>query len=123
MTSSRVGDGSASGRLTSKSEWDGTWSRAVDGRKRTTRLRMLESLDWQLARLIVDSFSRVSSASPRPRALELGCANSIWLPVLGRDPRTEVVGVDFSERGCALAQQNLLATGVQGTKSMAGFSV
>jgi 2-polyprenyl-3-methyl-5-hydroxy-6-metoxy-1,4-benzoquinol methylase len=108
-------DAEAPDRLTTKKYWNRTWSRAVEGRERAGRLRRIEALDWQMGRLLIDSVSRVQSPTTRPRILEIGCGNSIWLPYLGRETGGEIVGVDFSERGCRLAEQNLAATGVEGT--------
>jgi SAM-dependent methyltransferase len=115
MKLSDVGNLDASGRLTTKTYWDHTWGRPTDVRKRARRIRRLAAFDHQLAGLLVDAVSRARSTVDRPRILEVGCANSIWLPYLAREANADVVGVDFSERGCDLARLNLTAMGVEGT--------
>ena len=108
-------------RLTTKTFWDRTWSRPAEGRQRARRIRRLESLDWQMARLLVETVASARSTGGRLSILEIGCANSIWLPFLGRQTGGEVVGVDFSERGCRLAELNLAAMNIKGTIVCADF--
>src|SRR5262245_14256760 len=105
----------APARLTTKTYWDSTWGAPTDARKRARRIKRLEVFDQQLARLLVDAVSHARSTTGRPRILEVGCANSIWLPYLARETNGDVVGVDFSERGCDLARLNLAAMGAEGT--------
>jgi 2-polyprenyl-6-hydroxyphenyl methylase/3-demethylubiquinone-9 3-methyltransferase len=102
-------------RLTTVGYWDQSWEPAHDGPKRARRLRRLEWLDGQLASLLVDCVRRARSMDAPARVLEAGCANSIWLPFLARETGSDVVGVDFSERGCRLAERNLAAMGVRGS--------
>ena len=46
--------------------------------------------------------------------IELGCAQSKWLPYFARHWRFDVAGLDFSELGCQRARQMLAASGVTG---------
>ena len=48
------------------------------------------------------------------RVLEIGCGGSIWLPYFAREHGFEVAGLDYSERGCAAAEQVLQREGVKG---------
>jgi len=115
MKSPEAGNPYAPERLTTKTYWDSTWGPPTDVRKRARRIRRLEAFDHQLGRLLVDAVSHARSTTGRPRILEIGCANSIWLPYLARKTNGDVVGVDFSERGCDLARLNLAAMGAEGT--------
>lgn len=47
--------------------------------------------------------------------LEVGCADSTWLPYLAKKRNFKVSGIDYSEPGCALARARLKAEGVPGT--------
>src|SRR5690242_12585722 len=55
----------------------------------------------------VDRFVRSVIAgmlSPPIRILEIGCANSRWLPYFAREYDLEVWGLDYSPTGCARAR-------------------
>jgi 2-polyprenyl-6-hydroxyphenyl methylase/3-demethylubiquinone-9 3-methyltransferase len=111
----------AEGRLTTRTYWDHSWRGASDGRRRVKRLRRLEALDWQFGQLLLRAVDRAKRGDQPVRVLEIGCANSIWLPFLAREAHADVVGVDFSERGCDLARQNLAAEGCTGSIVCADF--
>lgn len=88
------------------------WTRLWDGQQHKIRhLRWVYVANRQLAQL----FDRVLSGFQEPRLLELGCADSLWLPYLARTYQSDCYGVDFSELGCQLAQRNLALAGVDGT--------
>ncbi len=46
--------------------------------------------------------------------LEIGCAQSRWLPYFDRELGLKVAGLDYSEVGCVKARQMLEAAGVKG---------
>jgi len=48
------------------------------------------------------------------RLLEVGCGSSEWLPYLAKEFGFQVSGLDYSEKGCALASEILAAEGVPG---------
>jgi len=51
----------------------------------------------------------------KPESLfEVGCGNSVWLPYLARKTGLKVAGMDYSEIGCKMARQRLLAEEVPG---------
>ncbi len=109
------------GRLTTRTYWDHSWRGASAGRRRVKRLRRLEALDWQFGQLLLRAVDRAKQDDRPVRVLEIGCANSIWLPFLAREAHADVAGVDFSERGCDLARQNLAAEGCGGSIVCADF--
>ena len=94
--------------LTDESYWTTLW----DGQQHKVRhLRWAYVANRQLATL----FHRALVGFEHPMLLELGCADSLWLPYLARNYESECYGVDFSELGCQLAQRNLALAGVEGT--------
>lgn len=100
-------------RLTNEAYWNTTWSQRrlrKPGRwERHPAVRaMIRLIDGQLALLPPDRRAR-------PRILEVGCADSYWLPFLARTRGADVTGVDFSEIGCEQAREQLARQQVQGT--------
>jgi len=55
------------------------------------------------------------------RLLEIGCANSSWLPVFARHLGFAVTGIDFSPPGCDAARRILARDGVPGEVVCADF--
>jgi SAM-dependent methyltransferase len=55
------------------------------------------------------------------RLLEIGCANSSWLPVFARHLGFAVSGIDFSPPGCDAARRILKRDGVHGEVVCADF--
>ena len=53
--------------------------------------------------------------------LEIGCAQSVWLPHMARRHGFVVSGLAYSERGCALARAVLAREGVPGEIVLADF--
>ena len=94
--------------LTDESYWTTLW----DGQQHKIRhLRWVYVANRQLAKL----FDRALSGIQQPRLLELGCADSLWLPYLNRKYDSDTYGVDFSALGCQLAQRNLSLANAEGT--------
>src|SRR5258706_1081558 len=60
--------------------------------------------------------------NPRERLLlEVGCANSFWLPYFSQQFGFKVSGLDYSEIGCEESRKILLNAGVQGEVVCADF--
>ena len=94
--------------LTDESYWTALW----DGQQHKVRhLRQAYVANRQLAQL----FQRTLANFKHPTLIELGCADSLWLPYLAKNYEAECYGIDFSELGCRLAQRNLALAGVEGT--------
>ncbi|MCG9126311.1 methyltransferase domain-containing protein [Candidatus Poribacteria bacterium] len=86
--------------LTDESYWTELW----DGQQHKVRhLRWVYVTNRHLAKL----FEKGLSGIRQPKLVELGCADSLWLPYLGKNYESDCYGVDFSELGCQLAQRNL----------------
>lgn len=48
------------------------------------------------------------------KLLELGAGGSIWLPYFAREFGFEVYGIDYSKKGCEIAERNLKLAGIKG---------
>lgn len=55
------------------------------------------------------------------RLLEIGCANSVWLPYFAKEFGFNVYGIDYSEIGCRQAREILSSVGVNGEIICADF--
>ena len=112
--------------LTDESYWTTLW----DGQQHKVRhLRWAYVANRQLAKLFQRALTAVGKPAPAstgcevcnlatvttPKLVELGCADSLWLPYLAQNYEGDCYGVDFSELGCQLAQRNLALAGVEGT--------
>lgn len=94
--------------LTDESYWTALW----DGQQHKVRhLRWVYVANRRLAKL----FQRALANFKHPILIEIGCADSLWLPYLAKNYEAECYGIDFSELGCRLAQRNLALAGVEGT--------
>lgn len=112
--------------LTDESYWTTLW----DGQQHKVRhLRWAYVANRQLAKLFQRALTAVGKPAStstggevcnpttfaKPKLVELGCADSLWLPYLAQNYEGDCYGVDFSELGCQLAQRNLALAGVEGT--------
>jgi len=68
-------------------------------------------------------FRRLFGESPKPglRLLELGCAQSRWLPYFAREFGFSITGLDYSPIGCEMARSVLAGSGVAGEIVCADF--
>lgn len=48
------------------------------------------------------------------RLIEVGCANSVWLPYFAHEHNCSIVGLDYSEIGCASARAILASADLKG---------
>jgi 2-polyprenyl-3-methyl-5-hydroxy-6-metoxy-1,4-benzoquinol methylase len=89
----------AAGRLSDVSYWDSILAAAVLPRENS---RMVYNY-----RLMMDFVERFLRPLAGRSFLEIGCGSSGWLPYFARTYGFTVSGVDYSEVGCRLAQENL----------------
>ena len=94
--------------LTDESYWTTLWDRQ---QHKVRHLRRAYVANRQLAKL----FHSALTGFKKPTLIELGCADSLWLPYLAQHYNSECYGVDFSELGCQLAERNLARAGMKGT--------
>lgn len=99
---------------TDRAYWDGLWTRGA-------MPRPVDPTAGGLRNHLRQVFHRffVSSLGPRgntPRTLlEVGCAQSIWLPYFSKYLGFDVTGIDYSETGCHMARQALADQDATGT--------
>lgn len=101
------------GKKTVKGYWDSMWGSSDSPNS-------IDPHDLGLrnyaTRMFHRYFRRVFSTLDKgqTRLLEIGCANSVWLPYFNKEFGFEVTGLDYSEIGCDKARQNLDRDGVNG---------
>ena len=94
--------------LTDEQFWTDIWNLQ---HHKVRHLRWAYVANRQLAKL----FERGLASFTCPKLIEIGCADSLWLPFLVQNYELEGYGVDFSEIGCQLAKRNLAIKGVEAT--------
>ena len=87
--------------------WDNTWQHAGKMKFVDLKLHHHQKLD-QL-------FEKWLTPGPNKSILEIGAANSFWLPYFSQKFNYEVYGLDYSEIGCQQARDNLKYWNVPGT--------
>jgi cyclopropane fatty-acyl-phospholipid synthase-like methyltransferase len=96
-----------------KSYWDALWKHGRTALEVELRGRDLNQyVNRKFHRFFIDTFRAHPTASQR--LLEIGCAKSSWLPYFAKEFRFDVVGLDYSEVGCAQARRMLADAGVKG---------
>ena len=94
--------------LTDEQFWTDIWNLQ---HHKVRHLRWAYVANRQLAKL----FKRGLASFTRPKLIEIGCADSLWLPFLAQNYELEGYGIDFSEIGCQLSKRNLAIKGVEAT--------
>lgn len=97
------------------SYWDGLWmgnSQALPALIDPDLPGVANYVNRAKHRLFIGVINRMT---PRPvRFLEIGCANSVWMPYFARQFGLEVWGLDYSEIGCARSREILARARVAG---------
>lgn len=99
-----------------KAYWDEVWAGAAGPTMNPA------SADWRgyTDRAVARFMQNAAGTGNGRRLLELGCANSPWLPFFGR-LGFRVAGLDYSEQGCAMAREQLHRAGIQGEVIFSDF--
>lgn len=94
-----------------KTYWDAAW-------QATARPRLVvpkdQSLRNHVRRRFHEFFYGVMNSRRGQKVIEVGCANSVWLPYFASEYGCSIAGLDYSPTGCASAQALLQAAGVKG---------
>ncbi|MGI9488809.1 MAG: class I SAM-dependent methyltransferase [Geminicoccaceae bacterium] len=103
----------SSRNLTDESYWSSLWQHDVPLPK------PVDPSDKRPANTVVltwDKFFRkaLKDVGPGASFLEIGCAQSRWLPYFHNELGFDVAGLDYSEVGCVKARRMLEAAGVSG---------
>jgi 2-polyprenyl-3-methyl-5-hydroxy-6-metoxy-1,4-benzoquinol methylase len=91
-------------RLSSKEHWDSVLSGALLPRIHTARI-----YNYYVVMKFVDEILR---REKKKTFLEIGCGSSGWLPYFARTYGFTVSGIDYSDIGCRLAEENLRMQGI-----------
>jgi 2-polyprenyl-3-methyl-5-hydroxy-6-metoxy-1,4-benzoquinol methylase len=86
--------------------WDSVWSEGGGGVTHPASFSHVQ-------RRFASAFDAVlSELPPSSSVLEIGCANSIWLPYIAGRFDFRVVGIDYSELGCEQTRAMYKAAGI-----------
>lgn len=95
-----------------KEYWDTNWAsqatRFVDPRAKG----LTNAVNERLHRLLSKVLS--GTQTQKQRLLEVGCANSSWLPYFALHYGFDVTGLDYSPQGCEQERELLSVAGVEG---------
>lgn len=91
--------------------WDSAWQVAALPRLVVPNDMSLRN---HVRRCFHTFFSGVLATRRGQRVIEVGCANSVWLPYFASEHGCSVAGLDYSPTGCASAQALLKAASVEG---------
>lgn len=99
-------------KLTDIKYWDDEWGTSKF-KKRT--LEFKSPYIREVAKSINDILEKHLARGTETKILEVGCANSAWLPYLAEESGATVYGIDYSYQGCENAKSNLQLHQVNGT--------
>lgn len=94
-----------------ESYWDNAWQAAALPRLVVPDDKRLRN---HVRRCFHTFFSGAIAEHRGQRVIEVGCANSVWLPYFASEYGCSVTGLDYSPAGCASAQALLEAASVEG---------
>ena len=107
-------------KLTTNEYWDSVYHSLHGARRAMVRPGLRYSVN-ELLRFIRPHLPTATPDHP-VRLVEMGCGNSLWLPYFAEHWGYRVSGIDYSEAGCRMAEQNLEASGCSGTIHCIDFS-
>jgi 2-polyprenyl-3-methyl-5-hydroxy-6-metoxy-1,4-benzoquinol methylase len=98
-----------------KAYWDASWSQgacpqAIDPRRSGAG----NYTNRRFHGFFCDMFGKIQRTDRPLRLLEVGCANSAWLPYFAREFGFDISGLDYSEIGCTQERAILRSAGVTG---------
>jgi cyclopropane fatty-acyl-phospholipid synthase-like methyltransferase len=94
-----------SGTLTTDTYWEKHWDDHSASRK----------CAGYYERLLIHVFDEfLQGAHKGQTCMEIGCGDSVHLPLIGRRYDVSVAGLDFTENGCRLATERLHEQGLEG---------
>jgi 2-polyprenyl-3-methyl-5-hydroxy-6-metoxy-1,4-benzoquinol methylase len=97
------------------SYWDRVWKGSRGGALTDPCARGIRNHVFRRFHILFSEVLRTAGAVyPGSRLIEIGCAQSFWLPYFHRQLGFQVSGLDYSEVGCHSAREILEANGVPG---------
>ncbi len=99
------------GDLAGTGYWESSWrirnrQRAVDPRALGVRNHLRRCFHAFFCEVLGDGNGRA--------LVEVGCADSVWLPYFNKELRFSIAGIDYSETGCEKARSILRDSSVEG---------
>lgn len=99
-----------------RSYWDRNWAAHPEHElSDPSRPGLLNYVPRRFSKLFQSVFDGEGLNGRKVALLEVGCAQSIWLPYFRRELGCEITGIDYSDAGCRSARDLLAAAGVDGT--------
>lgn len=97
-----------------KEYWDRLWKDSdlpslIDPRNTSNGNYVFRRLDELFRATLSDALDKDLSL------LEVGCAQSVWLPYFAKEFGFEITGLDYSEHGCEQERTILASAGIDGT--------
>ena len=101
------------GHKTIRGYWDDIWKSGIIPKKIEPHRPGVRN---HITRMFHAYFNRVFSSldTRQSELLEIGCANSVWLPYFSNEFGFKVSGLDYSEIGCNRTKRNLESSNVKG---------
>ena len=95
--------------------WEGTWARndlppAID----PDSPNLSACVDRSTLACFEDAFAALGANRERPRTVEIGSGNSVWLPLLAKRFGARVTGLDYADAGVRSCEAILERDGVTG---------
>lgn len=102
------------GDKTIKEYWDNMWGN--DNTPESIKPHA-PGINNHTARMFHEFFGQVFSSinTSQSKLLEIGCANSVWLPYFNKEFDFNVTGLDYSQIGCDKSKFNLNNENVEGS--------
>ncbi len=92
--------------LAQKEHWDSVYNKTISAKN--WKPSSYEALC--IENMLTDAINKYNPKS----IIEVGCGNTHWLGYLQKLTGAKVSGIDYSEKGCELARNNLKKQGAQG---------
>lgn len=101
------------GNKTIREYWDGIWQAESNPNNIKPDEPNIRNYTNQMLHAY---FKRIFASldTNQSKLLEIGCANSVWLPYFNKEFGFNISGLDYSEIGCKRTRQNLEMEGVEG---------
>lgn len=102
---------SSEGDRAGRTYWDESWAQAQTAREITISGNLRHYVNRRFDALFRQHLAALPSGA---KLVEIGCANSSWLPYFAKRYGLTVSGIDYSSLGCEQASQVLARAGVDG---------
>ncbi len=102
----------ANNDLAGRSYWDRNWSLVPPALLDLEDTRLENEINQRFHEVFTKLLDPVRDAGKR--LIEVGCAQSVWLPYFAKQYGLQVAGLDYSEEGCRQSEAVLASAGMAG---------